>query len=104
MKQYDTREAIGRIFEVTGAETYQDLATELGITQPSVAYVVKRNKGIPPGWMLTLLCSYSINPQWIMYGPPQPKTLIPAADNVVAPSFGEVVEIFNQSNLDTETN
>ncbi|WP_035063787.1 helix-turn-helix domain-containing protein [Nitratidesulfovibrio termitidis] len=56
-----------RVYEVTGTSVQKDLARVLGIGQSSVS-IVNRTGNIPADWLLTLLRSHGINPDWILTG------------------------------------
>ena len=58
---------IERIKLVTGKQTYAELANFLGIRQSSVSAAVQRGK-IPSSWLVTLMCTNNIRPEWILTG------------------------------------
>ena len=58
---------IERIKPVTGKQTQAELATFFGIRQASVSSVVQRRK-IPSSWLVTLMCTNNVHPEWILTG------------------------------------
>lgn len=73
------KEALTRIYAVTGARTQLQLAEVLDSKQSSVSFA-KRRGSIPDAWLITLLRRYSINPEWILTGQGA-KYLAPAPDD-----------------------
>lgn len=60
-------EQIRRIQSVTGVRTQAELAQVLGVKQSSISDAKRRGK-IPPGWLLVLLRTHKIYPEWILDG------------------------------------
>ncbi len=60
-------EQIRRIHSIAGTRTQAELAQFLGIRQPSVSDAKKRGK-IPAEWLLILMRSRNVNPEWILAG------------------------------------
>ncbi len=63
--QFD--KAMVRLAEVLGVKTQIELAVKMGIRQSSVADA-KRRGNIPDSWLLKIVCTYHVNPVWIMQG------------------------------------
>jgi len=59
-----------RIMRVTGSQTQIQLAEKLGIRQSSISAQLKAKNqdAVPPGWLITLLKKYGVNPLWVLYG------------------------------------
>ena len=60
-------EQMERLFHSTKARTQAELAAVLGITQPSLSDAKKR-KAIPADWLVTLMQTMRVNPEWIITG------------------------------------
>jgi len=60
-------EQMRRIQEVTGKKTQADLADFLGIRQSSVSDAKRRGK-IPADWLVTIMRTKDIHPEWILTG------------------------------------
>jgi len=60
-------EQIQRIHEVTGKKTQADLADFLGIGQSSVSDAKRRGK-IPADWLVTIIRTRDVHPEWILTG------------------------------------
>lgn len=60
-------EQMSRIQEVTGKKTQVELAEYLGIRQSSVSSAVQRGK-IPADWLVTLIRTKDVHPEWILTG------------------------------------
>ncbi len=56
-----------RIQEVTGKKTQADLADFLGIRQSSVSDAKRRGK-IPADWLVTIIRTKDVHPEWILAG------------------------------------
>lgn len=70
-------EQIKRISLATGIKSQQDLARLLGVRQTAISDA--RRRGIMPyNWLLTLLISKGINPDWVRSG--QGKIFIASLD------------------------
>lgn len=59
--------AMGRIHELTGATTQVRLAEVLDVRQSSISDA-KRRASIPPEWLLKLMRSHQVLPDWILTG------------------------------------
>ncbi|SBW07786.1 Bacteriophage CI repressor helix-turn-helix domain-containing protein [uncultured delta proteobacterium] len=60
-------QAMARLADALGITTQSELAEKMGIRQSSVADAKKRG-GIPDSWLLKMVCTYHINPLWIVHG------------------------------------
>ncbi|CAK7027314.1 MAG: hypothetical protein DELT_02627 [Desulfovibrio sp.] len=87
-------ERFGRIQQATGARTQVELANRLDIAQSSVSDA-KRRLRIPPEWVLKLMESYRVNPNWIKCG--EEPMLIPEGDP------GVISTVISDPHLDLET-
>ncbi len=56
-----------RVFEAADCRTQMELADVLGIRQSSISDA-KRRGVIPPEWLIKLLRTRGINPEWILTG------------------------------------
>lgn len=74
--------AMARIVEVTGAVTQVRLAEVLDVRQSSISDA-KRRASIPPEWLLKLMRSHQIMPDWALTGQ-GPKLICEAAPAAVA--------------------
>ena len=70
----DIQVQLARVFNIAGCRTQVELAEVLGIRQSSIADAKRRGR-IPPGWLITLLRSRGVHPDWITRGA-RPKFLI----------------------------
>lgn len=87
-------EAFGEMFEriqkATGTRTQVELAELLEIRQSSISDA-KRRQSIPPDWILKLLESHRVNPEWIKFG--MEPMLLPE---------GKVVSVITQRKIYTD--
>ena len=60
-------ERFARLFEAAGCRTQTELAGVLGIRQSSVSDA-KRRRSIPAHWLLKLMRTRGVNPDWILEG------------------------------------
>ena len=74
--------AMSRIKEVTGAHTQVQLAEVLEVRQSSISDA-KRRASIPDGWLVKLLRTHQVMPDWILTGE-GPKFAAEAAPAAVA--------------------
>ena len=56
-----------RIQEVTGKKTQADLADFLGIRQSSVSDAKRRGR-IPADWLVTIIRTKDVHPEWVLTG------------------------------------
>lgn len=68
---------MNRISEVTGAETYADLARVLGFSYSYIVAVLRKRK-IPESWILKVVEKFWINPAWLRYGGEIPRYIVPS--------------------------
>ncbi len=60
-------DAFQRIFEATHCRTQSQLAALLGVKQSSVSVAIRR-KSVPPAWLITLVRTHGISPEWVLTG------------------------------------
>ena len=77
---YDFDAAWTRLQTAIGASKQEAIAAAINVTQPSVSWGFNQRR-IPDKWLLHLLRTKLINPDWILYGAPYCKWL----------SYGKVV-------------
>ena len=77
---YNFDTAYKRLVEVCGAKTQASLAKCVNTTQPVVNKTFKRKKHIPARWLLALLRTKKVNPDWVLYGDQYKKFLIESDD------------------------
>ena len=77
---YDFDAAWTRLQTAIGASKQEAIAAAINVTQPSVSWAFNQRR-IPDKWLLHLLRTKLINPDWILYGAPYCKWL----------SYGKVV-------------
>lgn len=73
---YDFDTAYQRLVEVCEAKTQSSLAMCVNTKQPVVNKIFKRRRHIPARWLLALLRSKGVNPDWILYGEEHKKFMI----------------------------
>ena len=56
-----------RIFEATGMNSQNDLASALGINRSAITQARKKN-AVPDKWILQLYRAYGLNPDWVETG------------------------------------
>lgn len=56
-----------RVTQVTGVTTQQELANLLGVNRSAVSQA-KQKRGIPEKWLLSLVRSHGVNPDWLLTG------------------------------------
>lgn len=68
--KFSAETPFGRIMQITKCRTQLELAAKLDIRQSSISSQMRSEKQqtVPPGWLITLLRKYGINPLWILYG------------------------------------
>lgn len=76
-KSFDFTSAVSRIFESLDVNIQSKLANALGLAQPTINYSLSRGT-IPTSWLIALLRKNSLNPDWILYGEPHKKYLVPS--------------------------
>lgn len=60
-------EQLQRVRFITKTGSDEELAAYLGVMRAAVSDAIRRSK-IPAGWLLTLMVSENINPEWILTG------------------------------------
>ena len=99
---YDFNEALGRIQDVTGCYTQQELADLMGVRQSSISDALKR-RSVSANWLLILVKTYDLNPDWILYGA-DPKYLhefsdkSPRFDLQTVPNSALIIELGRRLN------
>lgn len=64
-------EQFKRMYAVTQAKNFAELASLLGVG-PSVVSDAKRRGKIPAVWLQLFMCEYGINPMWLLTGNGEP--------------------------------
>ena len=67
MPQVDFDKVFARIKQVTGVKNQTELARLMNCGDMCVSSAKKR-KAIPAGWLIKLLRTHSVNPDWIITG------------------------------------
>lgn len=81
-----------RLYSACDAKNRADLANILGISQPSV-HRGFRDKALPSSWLLTFMCEYDLDPDWLMYGAPRKKHMVPTDEKPGVPDTTVVPEV-----------
>jgi phage repressor protein C with HTH and peptisase S24 domain len=71
-------QVLERILRASSAKTDSDLGRALGITPQSVTGVRKRRQ-IPPSWIVTVACKYSVSADWLLFGESIQPAALPSA-------------------------
>ena len=74
--------AMDRILAATGTKTQMQLAELLEVRQSSISDA-KRRGSVPAPWLVTLLRTHNLNPDWVLTGE-GPMYLVPAEAGKVA--------------------
>ena len=77
IEDYEFHKAFARLCEVLGSSKQCDIAMQMGISQSSVSVTVRQEK-IPATWLLAVLKTHNVNPEWVLHGDPAKKYLVPA--------------------------
>ena len=58
---------LNRLKEASGAKTGAALANALGVSHQAV-YNAKKNRAVPPGWIINIAREYGVSIDWLTYG------------------------------------
>ena len=67
LRNYDFRDALGRLQKAFQVLTQAQMAETLGVTQGAVNACIRRET-LPGSWLMRLYLKHNLNPRWVLWG------------------------------------